>query len=105
MADTPKHEFVFLNKIGDDGVILYVYHDTQVSFNGSPKHGLALYRFDEDEQKGIWDISFNCKGVHKLAKDHRFKQVLHTNTYVNLDMNPMYNCMIIHVIKVGERSE
>ena len=39
MDDTPKHEFVFLNKIGDDGVILHVYHNTQVSLNGSPKHG------------------------------------------------------------------
>ena len=66
----------------------------QISFDGSPWHGSALYTVTEDG--GQWAMTFNYKGDVNKMKTVLFKEMQHTTSFLHLNTeNKGYNALLI----------
>jgi hypothetical protein len=66
----------------------------QISFDGSPWHGSAIYTVTEGV--GQWAMTFNYKGDMTKMKTVLFKEMPHTTSFLHLnDTNNDYNAMLI----------
>ena len=68
-----------------------------VSVDEGPWHGKAVYT--EDEEGGKWTLLYHWKADMNKLKTVSFKQVQRTNTYLAVNKNPAYNCLLIEQAK------
>jgi hypothetical protein len=91
-----KHEFVHMSL--DSARLEFpmkvdVNTSLMVSINGGPWYGKAVYT--EDEEGGKWTLLYHWKADMNNLKQVSFKQVQRTNTYLAVNKNPAYNCLLI----------
>ena len=91
-----KHEFVHLSldaKWLEKPMKVDVNTSLMVSVDEGKWHGKAVYT--EDEEGGKWTLVYNWKADMDNLKTVVFKQVQRTNTYLAVNKNPAYNCLLI----------
>ena len=92
----PKHAFVHITM--DPAWVrshlqLRVNKDLQLSVNGGPWHGSALY--SNTSGRGVWLLNFHYAADMTRAKELTFLQVPWTTTYMSLQDNPAYSAFLI----------
>ena len=66
----------------------------QISYNGSPWHGSAIYRVTAEGAE--WEMTFNYKADVDKMKTVLFTELQHTTTFLHLNKeNKGYNALLI----------
>jgi len=65
----------------------------QISYNGSPWHGSAIYRVTAEGAE--WEMTFNYKADVDKMKTVLFTELKHTTTFLHLNENKGYNALLI----------
>ena len=95
--ETTKHAFVHVSMHADwvkSPMQFRVNRHLEISVNGGPWHGSAIY--DNTTGKGKWTMTFHFKAKLDRLKVITYTQILGTAIYMNLDeKNSGYNSMLI----------
>ena len=91
-----KHQFLMLN-LHPNWIalrpVLAVNKLLQISYNGSPWHGSAIYRVTAEGAE--WEMTFNYKADVDKMKTVLFTELKHTTTFLHLNENKGYNALLI----------
>ena len=79
----------------EDTQVLRVFRDGQVSWNGSGKHGRAVYKYHPQTERGQWLVEFHHSGDIAKVKMHVFKQVGDSDVFMLIDKHRAYTAFII----------
>ena len=92
-----KHQFLMLNLHPSwiaSRPVLAVNKLLQISYNGSPWHGSAIYRVTAEGAE--WEMTFNYKADVDKMKTVLFTELQHTTTFLHLNKeNKGYNALLI----------